>query len=154
FLLRLRVAYPAADEERTMLYRFKEQQPLEQLTPVVTGEHLLGLLGVVRAVRVAPAVADYVLGIVRATREHPAIELGASPRAALGLFRAAQARAALQGRAYVKPDDVKRLAVPVLAHRLVVTAQTRLRGQGAEQIVQAVVDRTPVPVEDIGDERR
>jgi MoxR-like ATPase len=154
FLLRLRVAYPSLEDERAMLYRFQEAQPLETLRPVVAGEALLRLLPVVRAVRVAEPVAGYLLSIVRATREHPAIELGASPRAALGLFRAAQARAAMQGRTYVKPDDVKRLAVPVLAHRLVVTAQTRLRGQGAEQLVQAVVDQTPVPVEDIGDERR
>lgn len=154
FLMRLRVAYPTFDDERAMLYRFKEAQPLETLQPVVSGDELLRLLPVVRAVRVAEPVSGYLLKIVRETREHPAIELGASPRAALALFRAAQARAAMQGRTYVKPDDLKALAAPVLAHRLVVSAQTRLRGQGAEQVIQSILDRTPVPVEKLGDEER
>ncbi|MFI5272954.1 MAG: AAA family ATPase [Ktedonobacterales bacterium] len=154
FLIRLRVAYPSLDDERAMLYRFKLTQPLDTLAPVLRAADLLRLLPVVRAIHVAEPVADYLLRIVRETREHPAVELGASPRAALALFRAAQARAAIEGRTFVKPDDVKRLAQPVLAHRLLVTAQTRLRGQSAEQVVQSIVDKTPVPVEDLGDERR
>ncbi|WIG57641.1 MAG: MoxR-like ATPase [Ktedonobacterales bacterium] len=154
FLTRLRVAYPTFDDERAMLYRFKEAQPLETLQPVVSGDELLQLLPVVRAVRVAEPVSDYLLKIVRETREHPAIELGASPRAALALFRAAQAHAAMRGRTFVKPDDLKALAAPVLAHRLVVSAQTRLRGQGAEQVIQSILDRTPVPVEKLGDDDR
>jgi MoxR-like ATPase len=154
FLIRLRVAYPNFDEERSMLFRFKLRQPLDTLTAVLTGDELLRLLPIVRAVYFSEAVSDYLLQIVRDTREHPAIELGASPRAALGLFRAAQARAAMQGREYVKPDDVKRLAVPVLAHRLLVSAQTRLRGQSAEQIVQSIVDKTRVPAENIQPEGR
>ncbi len=148
FLLRLRVAYPTLDDERAMLYRFKESQPLEGLAPVVTGAELLGLLAVVRGVSVSPLLADYLLALVRQTRQHPAIELGASPRAALALFRAAQARAAMDGRTYVKPDDVKRLAGPVLAHRLVLNAQSRLRGQNAEDLIGDIVAKTPVPVED------
>jgi len=150
FLLRLRVAYPSFDEERAMLFRFKEEQPLETLAPVVAGADLLRLLPVVRAVRVAQPVADYLLSVARLTREHPAVELGASPRASLALFRACQAAAALDGRDYVKPDDVKRLAVPVLAHRLMVTAQSRLRGQDVEQVVRDVLEKTPVPVERVG----
>ncbi|MEO7003494.1 MAG: MoxR family ATPase [Ktedonobacterales bacterium] len=150
FLLRLHIAYPSMDEERAMLFRFKEEQPLDALTPVLSGEELLRLLPVVRAVRVGRPVADYLLSVVRNTREHPAIELGASPRAALALFRACQALAATQGRDFVKPDDVKRLAIPVLAHRLVVTAQSRLRGQGVEEIVRDTLNRTPVPVESLG----
>jgi MoxR-like ATPase len=149
FLLRLRVSYPALDEERAMLYRFKESQPLETLRPVVSGADLIGLLPVVRSVAVTPILADYLLALVRSTRQHPAIELGASPRAALALFRAAQARAATDGRAFVKPDDLKRLAAPVLAHRLVLNAQSRLRGQSADDLIGDIVAKTPVPVEDV-----
>jgi MoxR-like ATPase len=149
FLLRLRVSYPSFDDERAMLYRFKTEQPLEALMPVVSEAELLRVLPAVRAVHVAQPVAEYVLKVVRGSREHPAVELGASPRAALALFRASQARAAMQGRDYVKPDDVKALAAPVLAHRLVVTAQSRLRGQDAERIIQDVVEKTPVPVEQL-----
>jgi MoxR-like ATPase len=154
FLLRLRVAYPSFDEERDMLYRFKLAQPLDTLEPVLAGAEVLRLLPAVRAVLVSEPIADYLLTLVRGTREHGAIELGASPRAALALFRAAQARAAMRGRDFVKPDDVKALAVPVLAHRMVVTAQSRLRGQDAEQIIHEVVSKTPVPVENIHVEGR
>ena len=154
FLVRLRVSYPSLDEERFMLYRFKVEQPLETLQAVVTGASLLALLPVVRAVLVSQVIAEYLLTVVRATREHPAVELGASPRAALALFRAAQASAAMKGRDYVKPDDVKQLAAPVLAHRLVVTAQSRLRGQDADHVIQDILNRTPVPVENVGVEGR
>jgi MoxR-like ATPase len=147
FMLRLRVRYPSLDEERVILYRFQEAQPLDDLTAVISGDELRRLLPVVRAVHLARPVADYVLGIVRGSREHPAVQLGASPRAALALFRASQARAALRGRAYVLPDDVKALAVPVLAHRLLVTPQGRMRGQNGEEIIADVVAATPVPVE-------
>jgi MoxR-like ATPase len=149
FLLRLRIAYPTLSEERAMLFRFQEAQPLETLEPVATGEAVLRLLPVVRAVRVSEPVANYLLAVVRGTREHPAVELGGSPRAALALFHAAQARAALEGRSYVKPDDVKQLAPAVLAHRLVLSTQNRLRGQATELVVQAVLEQTPVPVEDL-----
>ncbi|HEY7780865.1 MAG TPA: MoxR family ATPase [Ktedonobacterales bacterium] len=154
FMLRLRMRYPSFDEERAILYRFQETQPLDALRPVVSGEALLGLLPTVRAVAVSRIVADYLLGIVRGTRDHPAVELGASPRAALALFRGSQARAALRGRVFVQPDDVKALAVPVLAHRLLVTAQGRLRGQDVEQVIADVVAATPVPVERLGDEEQ
>lgn len=131
-----------------MLFRFQGTRPLEVLEPVISGDDILALLPIVEAVAVSQVVADYLLHIVRGTREHAAVELGASPRAALALFRAAQAWAAMDGRSYVKPDDVKRLAAPVLAHRLVLSAQTRLRGQASEAIIQEVVERTPVPVEE------
>jgi MoxR-like ATPase len=154
FLVRLRISYPSFEEEQAMLYRFKVEQPLETLSAVVSATELLALLPVVRAVHVSKAVAEYLLKIVRATREHPAVELGASPRAALALFRAAQALAAMRGREYVKPDDIKQLAIPVLAHRLLVTAQSRLRGQDAENVIQDVLSRVAVPVENVGIEGR
>lgn len=150
FMLRLRVRYPSVDEERAILYRFQQAEPLDDLTPVLTGQEVQALLPLVRAMHVARPVADYLLAVVRGTREHPAAQLGASPRAALALFRASQARAALRGRLFVQPDDVKALAVPVLAHRLLVTPQGRLRGQDGEQVVADVVAATPVPVEGDG----
>jgi MoxR-like ATPase len=149
FLLRLRIRYPTLDDERAILYRFQEADPLDTLVPALPGEELRRLLPAVRAVHVALPVADYLLAIVRGTREHPAVELGASPRAALALFRASQALAAIRGRAFVQPDEVKTLAVPTLAHRLLVTPQGRLRGQDGEQVVADVVAATPVPVERI-----
>lgn len=148
FLLRLRLAYLEHDEERAMLFRFQGARPLEALQPVASGDDLMALLPIVESVDVSQPVADYLLHIVRGTREHAAVELGASPRATLALFRATQAWAAMDGRPYVKPDDVKLLAAPVLAHRLALSAQTRLRGQASEAIVREVIERTPVPVEE------
>jgi MoxR-like ATPase len=154
FLVRLRVAYPSFDEERSMLFRFQTTQPLDTLKPVLKAQEVQQLLPTVRAVTVANPIAEYLLAIVRGTRDHPALELGGSPRAALALFRAAQARAAMHGRDYVKPDDVKKLAVPVLAHRLVISAQSRLRGQTGEHIVESVVASVPVPTEQLIHEGR
>jgi MoxR-like ATPase len=147
FMLRLRVRYPSLDEERAILYRFQEAEPLDELTPVLTGQEVRALPPLVRGVHLSRVVADYLLAVVRGTREHPAAQLGASPRAALALFRASQARAALRGRVFVQPDDVKALAGAVLAHRLLVTPQGRLRGQDGEQVVADVLAATPVPVE-------
>lgn len=147
FLLRMRIDYPGIDDERAMLYRFQEAQPLESLTPVLKADALIALLPTVRAVQVAESIANYMLAVVRATREHPALDLGASPRAALALFRACQALAATSGRAFVLPDDVKQLSQAVLTHRLVVSAQSRLHGQDAALILDEILERTPVPVE-------
>jgi MoxR-like ATPase len=154
FLVRVRMAYPSFGEERAMLYRFQLTQPLDTLTPVLSAPELAQLLPSVRAVAVSEPVAEYLLAIVRGTREHPAAELGGSPRAALALFRAAQAHAALRGREYVKPDDVKKLAIPVLAHRLVLSPQSRLRGQRGEDLIESVVGSTPVPTEQLRNEGR
>ncbi|HEX6123254.1 MAG TPA: AAA family ATPase, partial [Ktedonobacterales bacterium] len=153
FLLRVRVEYPSAEEEKALLFRFKEEQPLDTLAPVVSGEQVQGLLPSVRAVRVADSTAEYLVALIRRTREHPAVQLGASPRAALALFRAAQAFAAMRGREYVKPDDIKQLATPVLAHRLLLTTQSRLREQSTASILRDVVERTPVAVEAVSDGR-
>lgn len=150
FLLRLRVTYPASDEELAMLYRFKETQPLDSLQPVISADELLALLPVVRAVKVTEPVARYLLSIIHATREYPTMRLGASPRAALALFRAAQALAAIRGRDYVKPDDIKHLAVPALAHRLLLSpTQMSYQAQDAERLLQDLLESIPVPVERI-----
>ncbi len=147
FLLRIRTAYPSADEEMSMLLRFKEEDPLDTLAPVTDEAELLSLLPIVRKTRVSQPVAKYLLNLIRATRTHPAIRFGASPRAALALFRASQAMAAIEGRDYVLPDDIKLLAAPVLGHRLSLTSQASLQAQDADQIVRDLVGALPVPVE-------
>ena|SRR5487761_1968691 len=150
FLLRLRVTYPTLDEELAMLYRFKDAQPLDTLQPVISGEELVALLPVVRSVRMSEPVARYLLAIIRATRDYPTMRLGASPRASLALFRAAQARAAMQGRDAVKPDDIKKLAVPALAHRLLLSpTQLTYQIQDTERLLREIIESVPVPVERI-----
>jgi len=104
----------------------------------------------VRRIRVAEPVRSYIVHVARATREDPSVELGASPRGTMALYRAAQALAALRGRDYVIPDDVKYLAPYILTHRLIISTQTRLRGRSAEEIVRDIVEKVPVPVEEIG----
>ena len=147
FLVRLRTHYPSVEEEMRMMYRFKDEDPLDTLTPVTSGAELLSLQPVARGVRVNQDVARYILDVIRATRSHPSVRLGASPRASLALFRAAQALAAIEGRAFVRPDDVKLLAAPVLAHRLTLTPQAAMQAQDADAMVREMVGALPVPVE-------
>jgi MoxR-like ATPase len=147
FLMRLRLDYPSQAEERLILQRFKESQPLQDVQAVLGAEDLKRLQALVRQVRVDASVEGYIVELVRATRSHNAIELGVSPRGTLALYRAAQAYAAIQGRSYVIPDDVKQLAGPVLAHRMLATSQSHLQARGMEQIVLDVLRSVPVPVE-------
>ncbi len=150
FLLRLRVTYPTRDEELSMLYRFKDSQPLDTLQPVVTGDELVALFPTVHAVRVSEPVARYLLDVIHATRDYPTMRLGASPRASLALFRASQALAAMQGRDYVKPDDIKRLAVPALAHRLLLSpTQMTYQTNDTDRLLHEIVESVPAPVERI-----
>jgi MoxR-like ATPase len=114
---------------------------------VVSADEVIALQQEVRAVRVEESVREYIVRLVRATREHPAVHLGVSPRGTLALYRTAQALAALRGRPYVIPDDVKALAPHVLTHRILINPQTRLRGRTPEEIVQEIVGQVPVPVE-------
>ncbi len=147
FLLRLRLGYPDRAAEKAILTSHRGGEPVESLRPVLSGDDVLTLQVRVRQVRVEDSLSDYVLDLVAATRAHPDIYLGASTRAALSLYRAAQALALLEGRDYVIPDDVKRLAGPVLAHRLLAKASRQGgRGDAAETIVADVVAQTPVPV--------
>jgi MoxR-like ATPase len=149
FLLRARVGYPSEEEEETILHRFKREEPLEALQPVISAERLLALQQVVREVQWQPEVERYLLAIVRATRSHQAVTLGVSPRGSLALYRACEAYAAMQGRDYVQPDDIKRLAPSVLAHRLLTTTRARLRGSESAAIITEILEATPVPVEAI-----
>jgi MoxR-like ATPase len=147
FLMRLRIDYPSQAEERLILQRFKEAQPLEDLTPVLSAERLQRLQKTIRRVKVEPSVESYIVELIRATRTHSAVELGVSPRGTLALYRASQARAAIKGRNYIIPDDVKHMAQPILSHRMIATNQARMHGRGMEQIVEDVLHIVAVPVE-------
>lgn len=147
FLLKLHLGYPDGGDEREVLRRYQETDPLPGLESVVTGEELTALQRLTRAVHVSEAVRDYVVALVRASREHPEIRLGASTRAALGLQAAAQAHAALRGRGFVTPDDVKALAPAALAHRILLKTEARLKGRTAEELLAELLESVPVPVE-------
>jgi len=147
FLLKVKLGYPSEDDENAILLRFEHDDPLATLAPVMESQSLLALQDEVRLIHVDEAVRQYIVQVARATRQNAALELGASPRATLALYKTAQALAAIRGRAFVIPDDVKYLAPAVLAHRLLISPQARLRGRNREQIVQEVVATVPVPVE-------
>jgi MoxR-like ATPase len=149
FFLNVQLGYPSEDEEAAILHRFKQDDPLETLQPVITAEQVMDLQQLIRQVHWQPEVERYLLALVRATRAHPAVQLGVSPRGTLALYRACEAFAAMQGRDYVQPDDVKRLAPSVLAHRLLTTTRTRIRGKRNMEIIVEIIQATPVPVETI-----
>lgn len=145
FLLRMRLGYPTINDEIRVMEDQQIQHPLGLLTPVTTGEEVVGMGETIRRVYLSNAVKRYIVELSTRTRQSQDVYLGASPRGSLFLSRAAQARAALQGRDHVLPDDVKALAVPVLAHRIIVSAAARLRDLGSDRIVQEIVLSTPVP---------
>jgi MoxR-like ATPase len=128
-----------------MLYARQSRDPLDGLDPIATRDDLLAMQAAVREVEVKPAVGRYLLSLVTATRGHTDVVLGASPRGALALFRATQARAYARGRAYVTPDDVQQLAAPVLGHRLALTPEARYGGRGAARVLDDVVRSLRVP---------
>lgn len=140
FLLRLSLGYPETQDEITMLRRLRRQHPIETVGQVVDGALLLTLQSHIAEVHVDETVERYILGIVQATREHRDLTLGASPRGSLALYKTAQAWAALRGRDYVKPDDVKWLAPFALAHRLMVKPESELRGRTAQHILAEILD--------------
>jgi MoxR-like ATPase len=145
FLLRLRLGYPNILDEMRIMDDQKLRHPLESLKPVVKVKEILRAMEAVRRAYVSPAVKRYIVELSARTRQSSDVYLGASPRGSLALARAGQARAALYGRDYVLPDDVKALAVPVLAHRIIVSPAARLRDLGSDQIVQEIVHTSPAP---------
>jgi MoxR-like ATPase len=147
FLLRLSMGYPSQEEEEEILLRYEHGSPLGEIAPVLPAEELRRLQAEVRSVGVAPVVRRYLVELVRATRHHPDVELGASPRGSLALYQTAQARAAIHGRTFVLPDDVKALAEPVLNHRLMLSAEARLRGRGPATIIAQILGQIAAPVE-------
>jgi MoxR-like ATPase len=150
FLMKIQIGYPSEKDDRTILSRFRIDDPLEELKSVVAADALIKMQKVSREVHVAKDVEDYIIRLVHATRQHPSVELGASPRAMLALYNAAQALAAIRGRSYVTPDDIKYLMTPVLIHRIIPKSESRLRGQKAEQTLKEISDSVAVPVEEEG----
>ena len=147
FMLRIKLGYPSPDEESDILLRFQKDTILPALEPVTTESELRPLQDAVTTVRVDDTIRMYVVAITQASREHDGLALGASPRAALSLYKTAQAKAVLDGRDFVTPDDVKEMAETVLAHRMILTSNSRLRGRTTEMIVEEVLDSVPVPIE-------
>lgn len=149
FLMRLSIGYPSDDEENAILLRFQEFNPLDTLGAVVEAEEILEMQREVRRVRVEASVRQYVVAVARATRAHKDVEVGVSPRGTMALYHACQALAAVRGREYVIPDDAKYLAAHVLAHRIIISPKTRLRGRTPIDVVNDIVETVQVPVETI-----
>ena len=146
FLMRVRIGYPDRQAERELLVQHRTGEPVNELQPSVQVNDVLALQEQVRSVKVAEPLADYILDVVEATRQHPDISLGASTRAALGLYRATQSSAFVDGRTYAVPDDVKRLAVPVLAHRLLSKRWSQgIRDDAAINALNEILNQTKVP---------
>jgi len=145
FLLRIRLGYPSSQDEIVVLDRQQFQHPVETLEPVASADDVIDAQDEIRSVYVSPAVKRYIVKIVEQTREHPNLYLGASPRGSLTLYRTGQARAAIQGRDHVLPDDIKALALPALAHRIILSPQARLRDLTTDQVLEEILDSLPVP---------
>jgi len=145
FLLQTSLGYPSAEVEVDILFGQARTHPLESLTPCVTGAQVLELQQQVQEVKVERSVAQYVVALVEASRRHSALSIGASPRGSLSLFRSSRARAYLEGRDYVLPDDVKAMAVSTLAHRLSLNVKSRYAGVSLNEVVEELLRKTPVP---------
>jgi MoxR-like ATPase len=146
FLIRLSLGYPGPDEESKMLQRLQHGHPIDDLTPVVSAAEVLACQEAIREIFVDEKIRRYLLAIVLKTREHEDVHLGGSPRASIALFRTAQALAAISGRSFVLPDDVKRMAIPVLGHRLILKPESRLRKITPPAIINEIVPDVPVPM--------
>jgi len=148
FLLKLVLGYPDLEDEDAMLLRFERSNPLERLPAVTSAAEIMDINRQVQEVYVEPSVRRYILEIVRKTRTNPSITLGGSPRASLYLYRASQALALIQERDFVLPDDVKRLAVPVLGHRLILSTEAYLHNTSKEALIAEILSTLPVPAEE------
>lgn len=146
FLVRLSLGYPSMEEEGRMIDRMRTAHPIDSLGAVVSAEEVVACQQAVREVQADPKVRDYILQIVRGTREHDAVRLGGSPRATLSLFRAAQSMAAIQGDEFILPDYVKQIAPTVLAHRLILKPESRLRKVTPAGVIEEVLRKVPVPL--------
>jgi len=148
FLLKLVLGYPNLEDEDVMLLRFERSNPLEQLSAVTSGFEIMDIRRQVQEIYVESSVRRYILEVVGETRTNPSIALGGSPRASLSLYRASQALALIQGRNFVLPDDVKRLAVPVLGHRLILSTEAYLHNTSKEELIADILSTLPVPAEE------
>ena len=146
FLVRLSLGYPTAEQEAELLDRLRTGHPLDVLEAVVSIEEVRACQQAIRAIDVDEKVRDYIVELVHATRDHEDVALGGSPRASIALVRTAQALAGIRGQQFVTPDEVKRMLRPVLGHRLILKAESRLRKVTYEDVLEEIVDRVPVPV--------
>ncbi len=146
FALKLSLGYPDEESERQLVNERRHSDPLENVKPVLSAQEIISIQAEVRETGLEKSVSDYILAIVRSTRTDSRVKLGASPRAALMYFRCAQALAWLSGREYVKPDDVKALAVPLLAHRIILSVDCRHSGMTNEEVIADILGQTVVPV--------
>jgi len=145
FLMRISLGYPSFAEELSVIERQEQSHPIDKLSAVATPEDVLGLQNAAKNVYVDGAVREYIVGLIEATRMHEDVTLGASPRASLGMFRAVRAKALLEDRDYVIPDDVKDLAHAVLAHRMILAPSARMRGLHTGQVIEGLLESVAVP---------
>ncbi len=145
FMMNISIGYPKASDEMNILDSHQHHHPLDDLAQIMTAEELVIIQQQVRNIHVDPSIREYIVTIANSTRSHPNIYLGASPRGSLALFRASQALAAMRGRGYVIPDDVKLLAKPTLAHRIIVTPAARVRSITSTAILEEILQNVPVP---------
>ncbi len=145
FLLKIHLGYPEREDEIAILERFQEDDPLVHLEAVTDPSKIAEIQQTRRTIRLSAPIREYITDLVAATRNHPSLQLGASPRGSLALMRTGQSLAALRGREYVLPDDIKSLAVPVLAHRLILKEEERMRGETAEHCLERILSQIPVP---------
>ncbi len=146
FLIRLSLGYPTLEEEGDMLDRLQKGHPIDAINPVASANDILACQQAVREIHVDPKIRRYLLQLVHGTRTHEDVHLGGSPRASIALYRAAQALAAVNGRDFILPDDIKRLALPVLGHRLILKPESRLRKITPAKVIKSVLDELSVPV--------
>ena len=147
FIMKITVGYPTFEQEKMILEKQRETHPIHSLEKVSSADELLKMQALIKKVQIHDSVRDYLLKIVDATRQHPDLALGASPRGSLNLYRASQALAALDGRDYVIPDDVKLLAPAVLSHRLIVMPEARLKRRTPRNLIEEILAKTPAPVD-------
>jgi MoxR-like ATPase len=145
FLVRLHLGYPSAEEESSMLSRLQLKHPIDDLKTVVVADEILQCQRAVRDIHVEEKLNRYIVDLIRRSREHPDVLLGGSPRASLALYRASQALAAIRGHDYITPDDIKRLAPAILAHRIILKPESRLRKVTSRSVVEELLDMAAVP---------
>jgi MoxR-like ATPase len=149
FLMRIGLGYPQREEEREILHRFRTNNPLAEIIPVLSTDDVRSANQICREVFLHPVLEDYLLDLVHATRGHASLALGVSPRGSMALYRASQALAAIRGRHFVIPDDIKHLTTPVLAHRLAPSVDARLHSRSTSDALSTILTQTPVPVEEV-----
>ncbi|MBC8265117.1 MAG: MoxR family ATPase, partial [Anaerolineales bacterium] len=145
FMMRISLGYPSSEDEIAILDSQQYAHPVETLGQVIDAQELLDAQSKVREIYMDPLVKEYIVALVRATRDHPDIYLGASPRGSLALYKTSRARAAILGRDYVIPDDVKALAIPTLAHRLIVSPSARIKEVDSRSVIEETLESVPVP---------